>query len=56
MRKPKADWAWDENIVPALKKNLDSFIMEYVKHTKKIYVLGGFVDASDTSTGKVRYL
>ena len=43
LRKPQDQWTWDDTVIPILKKKLDSFVMEYVKLTKKIYVLGGRV-------------
>ena len=43
LRKPQAQWTWDVTVIPKLKKKLDSFVMEHVKLTKKIYVLGGRV-------------
>jgi hypothetical protein len=46
LRKPQDEdqrWTWDDTVIPKLKKKLDSFVMEYVKFTKKIYVLGGRV-------------
>jgi hypothetical protein len=42
LRKPKDEWSWEEDI-PKLPKKLAHFVMEYVKHTKKIYVIGGKV-------------
>ena len=40
LRKPKDEWSWEQDI-PVLPMKLSNFLMEYVKHTKKIYVIGG---------------
>ena len=53
MRKPIEEWAWDVNLIPPLKRKLEGVVMEYVKYTKKIYVLGGWSVELDSSTGKV---
>ena len=49
LRKPQSEWAWDVTVIPKLKKKLDSFVMEYVKLTKKIYVLGGRVGKGNSN-------
>ena len=49
LRKPQDQWTWDDTVIPILKKKLDSFVMEYVKLTKKIYVLGGRVGKGKTN-------
>ena len=55
LRKPQDEWKWDGTVIPILKKKLDSFVMEYVKLTKKIYVLGGRVvqGSSDEESNQV---
>ena len=49
LRKPQSEWAWDVTVIPKLKKKLDSFVTEYVKLTKKIYVLGGRVGKGNSN-------
>ena len=49
LRKPQGEWTWDVTVIPKLKKKLDSFVMEYVKLTKKIYVLGGRVGKGNSN-------
>ena len=49
LRKPQGEWTWDVTVIPKLKKKLDSFVMEYVKLTKKIYVLGGRVGEGNSN-------
>ena len=49
LRKPQDQWTWDDTVIPILKKKLDSFVMEYVKLTKKIYVLGGSVGKGNSN-------
>ena len=49
LRKPQDEWAWDVTVIPILKKKLDFFVMEYVKLTKKIYVLGGRVGGGNSN-------
>ena len=49
LRKPQDQWTWDNTVIPKLKKKLDSFVMEYVKLTKKIYVLGGRVGEGNSN-------
>ena len=45
LRKPKDEWSWEQDI-PVLPMKLSNFLMEYVKHTKKIYIIGGKVDST----------
>ena len=45
LRRPKDEWTWEEDI-PKLPMKLSNFIMEYVKQTKKIYVIGGKVGST----------
>ena len=35
------DWKWNVDLIPRLRLKMNNFIMEYVKITKKIYVIGG---------------
>ena len=52
LRLPKDDWEWEKNgRVPKLKEKLNSYAMEYVPFSKKIYILGGREDdgSSDPS-------
>ena len=39
LRKPT--WEWRDDVIPQIPRRQNSFIMEYVKATKKIYILGG---------------
>ena len=45
LRKPKDEWSWEQDI-PKLPMKLSNFIMEYVKQTKKIYIIGGIVGST----------
>ena len=45
LRKPKDEWSWEQDI-PKLPMKLSNFVMEYVKQTKKIYVIGGNVGST----------
>ena len=38
---PKDNWSWNPELIPIMKEKLHQFIMEYVKYTQKIYILGG---------------
>ena len=40
LRRPKDEWSWEEDI-PKLPEKMAHFAMEYVKHTQKIYIIGG---------------
>ena len=45
LRKPKDEWSWEEDI-PKLPEKMAHFAMEYVKHTQKIYIIGGRVGST----------
>ena len=45
LRRPKDEWTWEQDI-PKLPMKLSNFVMEYVKQTKKIYVIGGKVGST----------
>ena len=48
LRPPADEWEWKDDVIPRLKAKISDFVMEYVKHTKKIYALGGRIMPSDS--------